>query len=78
MQITDQYRYNRCIAIAAKLDQIVHMIDDMESVDEELLNDDEYNKYIVHTSGAICELSDIMRNKSKWYVHKDDPDILDR
>lgn len=68
MQITDEYRYNRCISIAARLDQIAGLIVDMDSIDEEFLSNDDCENYIVGASATIYELSDIMRSKAKSYV----------
>lgn len=68
MQITDEYRYNRCISIAARLVQIANLISDMDGIDEEFLSDDEYENYIDNPKQTIYELSDRMRIKAKSYA----------
>jgi hypothetical protein len=70
IQIIDRYGYDQCISLAAKLDQIVYVLESVENIEEEYLDEDEYET-IMELSQQVMLSADMIRHKAQSYATKE-------
>jgi len=66
-EITDKYRYNECIAVAAKLRLIDNLIESTTE-EEEMIYEEEYDQYVRPASRLIEQLAIIVSERAKTYI----------
>lgn len=70
MILTDKGRYDECMEIVANLRHASYILDAFESFDEELVTDEEFDKYINESSKNLEKLAAIVLEKTKQYTER--------